>query len=47
MNTYLCIEIDEDGSEYESDRGQFASIQDAEEHFGWESVADDFRITLA
>jgi len=46
MKTYLCIEIDEDGQEYESDRGQFPSLAEAEDHFGWQDVSDDFSVRL-
>ena len=46
MKTYLCMEIDENGQEHESDRGQFANLADAEEHFGWEDVSDDFSVVL-
>lgn len=43
MKTYICIEND---GEYESDRGQFANQEAAEQHFGWEGIEDDFMVIL-
>lgn len=47
MKTYLCIEQDENGNDYESDRGEFSSLSEAQDHFGWEDISDDFRVVLA